>query len=180
MSIQTKQNIEHAFHRAARAGLLRAPGDVCNIEPLERGKLGEQPAGNLLVITISSFVFRLLTIFRIAENPVNRAYYVRGSADRTLDEAFSEVANMCCGALNRELSGSFAHLAMSIPYALSGQCIAFLGELKPQYSPSYAITINDSVRLQVTLCMCCSAPVDVAASTAAVAVAENGGELELF
>jgi len=164
MSEQAKQNIEQAFHRALRASVIRAPEDVCAIAPATGPELGGQPGETLLVITISTFVFRLLTLFQLAANPATRAYYVSEATGQSLDEAFREVANLCCGALNRELSQHFPHLAMSIPYSLSRQCVAFLGELQPHYLSSSAITINDTVQLQATLCMCCSAPVDFVAS----------------
>lgn len=202
LSEQTKQNIEQAFHRSLRASLTRAPEDVCAIAPVSGPILGghpapagqrgparqsspggqSSPAGQpgeiLLVVTISSFVFRLLTLFQVGADPATRAYYVNG-AQESLDEAFREFANMCCGALNRELSEQIPHLAMSIPYTLSSQCLAFLGELRPNFLSSSAVTINDSVRLHVTLCMCCSAAVDFVASAAPVADT-TAGELEMF
>ncbi len=208
LSEQTKQNIEQAFHRSLRASLTRTPEDVCAIVPAptpglsaqplpgakpalagqrgparqsspagEPGSVG-QPGEILLVVTISSFVFRLLTLFQVGADPATRAYYV-SAAQQSLDEAFREFANMCCGALNRELSEQIPHLAMSIPYTLSSQCLAFLGELRPSFLSSSAVTINDSVRLQVTLCMCCSAAVDFVASAAPVAET-TAGELEMF
>ena len=178
LSEQSKLSIAAAFQRAAGAGLVRAPGDSCTIVPAQDRHVGAQPGENLLLITISSFVFRLLTIFHVADNPAARAYFVGGAAGQSLDEGFAEVANLCCGALNRELARHFSHLAMSIPYSLSRHCSAFLETLQPQYLSSYAVTINDSVQLQVTLCMCCQAPVDIAASTTGVEHA--GGELEIF
>jgi len=174
---QSKQNIEHALHRALRSSLTRAPGDVCAIAPAGGRELREHADGKILVVTISSFVFRLLTLFQVAANPATREYYV-STAGQTLEEAFREVANLCCGALNRELSQHIPHLAMSIPYTLGNQCIALLDELQPQYVSSSAITINDTVKLQVTLCMCCSAPVEFTASP--VVMEHSSGELELF
>jgi len=174
---QTKQSIEQAFHRALRASLTRAPEDVCAIAPATGRGPGGQPGETLLVVTISSFVFRLLTLFQVGADPVTRAYYL-SDAQQSIDEAFREFANMCCGALNRELSQQFPHLAMSIPYSLSSQCMAYLSELQPHFLSSSAVTINDSVKLHVTLCMCCSAAVDFAASAP---VAEpTAGELEMF
>ena len=114
---------------------------------------------------------------QVGGDPATRAYYV-SAAQQSLDEAFREFANMCCGALNRELSEQIPHLAMSIPYTLSSQCLAFLGELRPSFLSSSAVTINDSVRLQVTLCMCCSAAVDFVGS--APAAETTAGELEMF
>lgn len=174
----SKRNLELAFHRAARGNLVRDPSDACNISPTQEGPHFGQMAGEVLLITISSFAFRLLTIFHVANTPAARAYYSEDAADRPVSEFFAEVANLCCGAFNRELAQSFSHLAMSIPYTLSSRCMAFLGELRPQFLSSYGITINDSVQMQATLCMHCSAPVEVMVSAARPD--DNSGALELF
>jgi hypothetical protein len=178
LSEKTTKNIADAFRRAAGATLVRAAGDACSIVsaagPDPRVKLGP----NLLMITISSFTFRLVTVFQVSEEQPTRDYYT-GGAQSTLEEVFAEVANMCCGALGRELSGQFKHLAMSIPYGLESQCTAFLQELAPRFQASYDITINDAARLRVTLCMCCNRPVEFQPAPA-VEVSHAGGELELF
>jgi len=172
-------NVELAFHTAIRKNLVRDAADSCEIVPVESDPSGKNAGHKLLLITISSFVFRLIVIFRIIDNPVTREYYLRVDAAQGLDEVFAEVANMCGGMLNRELSVNFPHLAMSTPYTLNGECLAFLGELRPQHVARFGITINDSVQLQATLCMCCSRPVEVAAATATADEADCG-ELELF
>ncbi len=129
------------------------------------------------MITTSSFAFRLLIMFHVSATPETRAYYGAGS-DAGMQTAFAEIANLCCGALNRELVRDFPHLGMSIPYFLSGQCMGCLDELKPDHVSHYGITVNGSVQLTATLCICCSAPVEIAARLHAVA--ETTGELELF
>jgi hypothetical protein len=131
----------------------------------------------VLVITTSSFAFRLLTLFRVPATQENREYY-GGAPDVKMDATFAEVANLCCGALNRELASDFPHLGMSIPYSLGAQCLANLDELKPQFVSRHDITINGSVRLEATLCICCSVPVQLAAPSQAMAA--STGELELF
>jgi len=175
---QAKRNVEQAFHRALQTNLIRTSDDVCSITPLVGAGLREHAAESILVITISSFAFRLLALFHLARNPATRAYYVGSATGQSLNEAFCEVANMCCGALNRELSQQFPHLAMSIPYTLSSQCLAFMGELNPQYLTTCAIRINEAVQLEASLCVCCSTQVDFAAGP--VVVEHNGGELEMF
>jgi hypothetical protein len=67
---------------------------------------------------------------------------------------------------------------MSTPYTLSSRCIAFLGELKPGYLSRYAITINGSVKLHATLCVCEYALLDFAVDM--TAAQEETGGLELF
>lgn len=177
LSEQTKRNFEDAFRRAAAASLVRSSGDVCDIERVPMREFTDKPGKKLLLVTISSFVFRLSTIFQVSQNDATRAYYC-GTADLSVDEAFAEFANMCCGALNRELASEFPHLAMSIPYALNRRCFAFLDELKPQFHSTFNITINNSIKLQATLCMCCLTPIEFVPT--AVEVNHDGGELELF
>jgi len=133
---------------------------------------------HLLVITLTSFVFRLLVIFQIADSAENRAYYVKEGIDRPIGESFAEVANMCVGALNRELSYDFPHIAMSTPYQLDSECLAHLGELHPEDTTSYSISINGATKLAVTLCMCCYAPMAIAVH--ARGAEQALGELELF
>jgi hypothetical protein len=178
MSEQSKQALAEAFSRAARVGLVRAPEDAFEIVPIADLRFDTRPGESVLVITTSSFSFRLLTIFHIAATPESRAYYGSGAADTKGEAAFSEIVNLCCGALNRELSHHFPHLGMSIPYSLGNSCLGCLDELKPEYLSRYAITVDRSVRLEATLCMCCSAPVEVVARTDVAA--EKTGELELF
>jgi hypothetical protein len=178
LSDQSRQGLDSAFERAARATIVRSQDDACQI-------LGEPPDGTaafsadpLLVITISSFAFRLLTLFQVADNAANRAYFLPAGADCTLQEGFAEVANLCCGALSREISSVFPHLAMSIPTPLSAQCMDSLPQLKPEYTSRHTVAINSGVQVSVTLCMCCSADVDIPATLAQGQT--TSGELEMF
>ena len=177
---QSQQNLESAFHQAVRTNLVREPSDVCDIAPAAMGTLGEHSAEKLLLITLSTFVFRLMIIFRIAETPATLAYYTRVGTAQTLEDVFAEVANMCGGTLNRALSTSFPHVAMSTPRSVSGRCMEFLSEMKPKYVASYRITINAAIQLQATLCLCCSVPVKVLDSTASAEADQPVGELEMF
>lgn len=177
MSEQSKQEMVNAFLRAAKSGLLRSADDALDLQPIAQSAVAAAPGDKVLVITTSSFAFRLLTLFQVPATAENREYY-GGAPDTEMEATFAEIANLCCGALNRELSNDFPHLGMSIPYALGARCLANLDELKPEHVCRYGITINGSVRLEATLCICCSAPVQIAARTHAMAA--STGELELF
>ena len=177
LSDLTKTNIELAFHKAVRGTVARAPEDICDIAAVMPTPGGARPEERLVLITVSSFVFRLIAIFQVADCPETRAYYLQGAAERGIDEAFHEVANLCCGALNREFSHSFPHLAMSTPYSLDSRCIAYLELLRPAYLSHHLITINGAVRLRATLCLCCAAPIDLQLN---IDERETTGELELF
>lgn len=180
ISPQSMHNVEVAFQDAVRMNLVRESGDVCKIVSVAAGDEDAGAGQKLLLITISSFVFRLIVMFRLVDNPITRAYFLRVDAVQTLDEVFAELANMCGGTLNRALSAQFPHLALSTPSTVNGQCAAFLDDLRPQHVARFRITINDSVRLQAALCMCCSRPVEVADATSVMGSNETIGELELF
>jgi hypothetical protein len=137
-----------------------------------------QTESPLLLITISSFVFRLVTIFQISGSEATRQYYTGAGAAETPEEIFTEVVNLCCGALSRELAAQFKHLAMSIPYRLEASSLKFLGELKAGLTSTYDITINDTAQLRATLCMSASRPIELSAP--APEVSHTGGALEMF
>jgi hypothetical protein len=176
VSAQSIQNLTNVFERAARATILRSPDDTWEIIP--------EPAvavkgDRLMIITTSSFAFRLLTIFHVADNEANRAYFLPAGADAgTLQEGFAEMVNMCCGALNREISTVFPHLGMSVPSSLSAECIDYLPQLNPEHTSRFTVSINGTVKVDVTLCMCCSTPIDIPVTLAAPVQAV--GELEMF
>ena len=178
LSAQTTKNISDAFHRSVQATLVRNAGDACLIVPATAADTGARAAAKLLMITISSFSFRLVTVFRVPQEQQTNDYYTAG-AKNTLDEVFAEVANMCCGAFGRELSSQFKHLAMSVPYGLDAHCVDFLGNLQPSFQASYDITINAAERIWAAIFMCCKQPVEFAPA-AAVETSHAGGELELF
>ena len=163
------------FERCAQASLARSQDDVFEIAAAPTASLG---GDFLLIITTSSFSFRLLTIFHVEDNETNRAYFVPASSGVSLQEGFAEVANMCCGALNREIGPCFPHLAMSIPSRLSARCVEHLPQLNADYIGRFTININSAVRLGVTLCMCCTAPVEIPLTQNSVQ--QSGGELEMF
>lgn len=177
---QSLRNLETAFHKAVRSTLVRESSDVCDITPFKLQEIKSAPGSSVLLMTLSSFVFRLLMIYRIEDNAADRAYYLSAAGAQPMDEVFAEMANMCGGALNRDLSEDFPHLAMSTPYLVSHECLRFLDDLNPQYVSSYLVTINASVQLQATLCLCCSAPIEIAINATAARTEEVVGELELF
>jgi hypothetical protein len=178
VSDQTKRHIAEAFCRAAGTSLVRDSSHHCSVVASDDRRRAAPLETDLLLITISSWVFRLLTVFQVSESQVTREYYTGGGVERTLDEAFAEFANLCCGALNRELSQKFRHLAMSIPYKLSRPCIGYLEQLQPQYLSRFDITINESIQLQATVCMCCQVPVEFVSTEGGIN--HGGGELEMF
>lgn len=178
ISQHAKESFERIFQKAARARLPVQAGDSCEIVPAGEGAAGPERAENVVVLTISSIVFRMLLVLHFDEDAATREYFVRNEDGATFREVFLETCNLCSGAMNQALLEHFPDLGMSTPYVLSAHCLPYLEELKPGYLATFAITINGSVRLGATVCVCAHAPLDFAAEVSAVE--ETSGELELF
>lgn len=178
ISEQAKEGVEFIFMKAAKSNLALGGDDVIEILPVTDMAVTEFPEQTVIVLTISSFLFRLLTIFHIDDTQELRDYFTRGSNERSLVEALSEIGNLCCGAMNRDLLNYFPHLGMSTPYALDSKCMSFIDELKPGFVGGYAITINNAIQLHASICFCEYQPIDFAVEMSAAE--EDTGMLELF
>ncbi|HKU00071.1 MAG TPA: hypothetical protein VJS30_26610 [Paraburkholderia sp.] len=171
---QAQDSFERIFFAAARTRLVTDPLHACEITSASGDAQGE----HAVLLTISSMQFRLLLLLHVKDDEATRAYYV-GAAESALVDTFMEFGNLCCGAMNQQLVEHFPDLGMSTPYALGSQCLPYLHELKPDHVKSYALTIDGTVRLGATLCICTRSPLDFAAAQLAE-VQESAGELELF
>lgn len=180
ISEQAKQGIDYIFAKSAKASLVLDQGDDCSINALPGGKCEAFREKDIVVLTISSFLFRVLTIFHIGEDQETRNYFLKKTANKSkpFSEVFSEVGNLCSGKMNHELLRYFPHLGMSTPYTLSSRCLPFLSELNPGYLSRHDIKINGSAHLQATICMCGYAPVDFTVDKSEVV--DETGALELF
>lgn len=173
-----KDSIERIFIRAAKSRMTRRPEDVCEIVPASEHGARRLPDENVVVLTISGLVFRLLLIVHFEEDERTREYFASEASERPFLEDFLEICNLCCGGVNQELLQYFPDLGMSTPYVLSARCVPYLEALKPDLLETYSVTINDDVALGATLCMCAHAPIDFLADTSMVE--DTSGELELF
>jgi hypothetical protein len=178
VSENARHAVNHIFTRAASANLVMSPADSIEIQQLPGNGLIETPEENIFVLTISSYRFRLLTVFHLEPAGRNASYFCRDDSAQGFLEAFSEIGNLCCGAMNRELGKHFLHTGMSTPNILQRGCLTYLDELKPSYVTQFGIRINDSVGMHATLCLCAYAPIDFRVDPQAAA--EETGALEFF
>lgn len=178
ITAHAKDSFERIFRKAAQARLPLSPDDHCEIVPIAQADTGAAHGTQVVVLTISSIVFRLLLILHFDENDSTREYYLKEADERPFQDAFLEICNLCCGAINQELLRYFPDLGMSTPYVLSAHCLPHLHELKPGLLSSYSVMLGGTARLGATLCVCAYAPLDFVADTSAIE--ETSGELELF
>jgi len=178
ISEQAKQGVNLIFTKAVKANLAVGASDSIEIELLRGTQIVETPEERIMVLTVASYVFRLLVIFHVNSDKGTEAYFTRSDPRRACDEVLGELGNLCCGAMNRELGNHFLHTGMSTPYMLESKCIPFLMELKPNYVSQHRIGINGTVFMHATLCLCAYAPIDFRADTASTV--EETGVLEFF
>ena len=178
ISEQARRGVNLIFTNAATSNLAVAPSDQVQIERLDDHGLAMPPERNIVVLTIASYVFRLLTIFHVNTDAATEAYFTRSGAAGEFGDCFGEIGNRCCGAMNRELGRHFRHLGMSTPTMLEAECLPFLAELKPTFLAQHRIRINDTLVLHATLCLRAYAPIDF--NVDHQAAPETTGELELF
>ncbi|AFQ50936.1 hypothetical protein [Burkholderia cepacia] len=193
ISAQARAGFERIFFDAARTRL--ASGGACEIRPAagaahdashdpSRTKSRATPKvpEHVAVLTISALHFRLLLALRFRDDDATRRHFGAaaqgGSMQRPLPEAFMEIANLCCGAINQALTAPFPDLGMSTPYLLSGASVDYLPALNPDHVAAYDVTLDGDVRIGATLCVCANAPIDFHVPEAATV--DTGGELELF
>jgi len=178
ISGQAQDSIDRIFRKAANARLPLDSDDACEVEVIAHDALAHHPQAEVVVLTISSILFRLLLILQFDEDAATRSYFVKQASSSSFQEVWSEVANLCCGAINQELLHYFPDLGMSTPYVLSARSVQHLEDLKPGFLASYAVTINHTATVRATLCVCADAPLDFVADVAAHE--DNSGELEFF
>lgn len=181
ISEQAQSGFDHIFKKAVLANISSSTEDFCEIEPVaDMEGISED---EFAVLTISSTIFRFLVLFHFKSDDATRNYFVKSSnlevADnRAFRDAFQEFCNICCGVMNRELHKNYHFLGMSTPYMLLRQCSPFISALDPGYVKHYRITINNSLTLHATLCVCDYDVVDFTVDTSEAE--DNTGELELF
>lgn len=139
----------------------------------------------IVALTISSYLFRLMVFIYFTPDESTREHFVRTNkmreaelSEQAFSDAISEAANMCCGALSRDLSQVFPNIGMSTPNMLDKGCATALAILKCGHVQHFKVDINNTERFHATLCISDYADLDFAVDT--VAQEASTGELEMF
>lgn len=177
ISEQAKSGFDQIFEKALTANVA---AEFCEIVAIKDPR--EIKEGQFSVLTISSPFFKLLTLFHFDCDQDTGSYFVKNAEaddNAACRDAFLEFCNICCGTMNRELHKSFHFLGMSTPYVLLNHSSRFISALEPGYIRHFRITLNASLVLHATLCVCDYGLVDFAMADTSEEEVETG-ELELF
>ncbi|MDO9104965.1 MAG: hypothetical protein Q7U57_08385 [Methylovulum sp.] len=183
ISGQAKSSFDHLFEKSVMANIVASTDDSCEIQPI--GDPEEISEDEFVVLTISSPFFRVMACFHFSNDNSTVSHFAKRSNldaeaidNSAFRDAFLEFCNICCGTIQRDLHKHYQYLGMSTPYVLLKTCLSFISTLEPGYVRHYRITINHSLVLHATLCVCDYGVVDFEVDTSAAI--EDTGELELF
>jgi len=139
---------------------------------------------HMVVLTVSSYLFRLNFMLHYADDSVTRAHFAAANkvnpedlGEQAFLDAIRECGNICCGNLNRDLVSVFPHVGMSTPNIVDRHCVAHLAKLAPGYVQHYELVDAGGPPFAVTLCIKEFADLDFAVQLDQV---EETGELEMF
>jgi hypothetical protein len=184
ITTQAKSGFDQLFKDAIKANLVAASDDVIVIEELQDAtKIREK---EVLVLTISTYFFRAITLFYFTANDRTKEHFARknnlqdkGTDDRVFYDACAEFGNICAGHFNRELGHYFPHLGMSTPSFLESECLTFMPQLKKsEHLKNFKIVINDSMIFYAAICVCNDDTIDF--TFKATEQDTSTGELEMF
>lgn len=191
ISRDAREAIEWLFDKAIHEHSLKDAADHCEIH-LQTGGEGEREGNaataHLVVLNISSYLFRIVALFEFERNGGMKTHLagLLGLDERSLNEqalcdAYAEFVNMVCGAVNRGLSACF-HAGMSTPFFLESACVDHVAILQPTEVRVLKVVINDTARFRLTLCIqvAHNETLDFRLERHQEQQVESNGELEFF
>ena len=182
ISNQAQEGFEYVFRHGLKESLSPLADDDCVLTVLPDLKEAQEP--QVVILTISSFLVRLIVLIHFAPDTATKEHFARlnnkslAEMDtRTFYDIISECGNLCCGVMNRDLLAVFPHMGLSTPSILHKQCAAYVDILKCEHIKHIRVDINSTVRFHATLCVSEHADLDFSVD---IAAEESTGELEMF
>lgn len=183
ISQQAKDAFDFLLQSTLKGGMCPSSEDRCEVSIIDDIK--EAKEKKVVLLTVSSYVFRVMTMVYFTLNKETKAHFAainrvdpESMSDSDYLDVICECGNIFCGALNRELAQHFPHLGMSTPNVLDRECVDYLSELDAGYIRHFKLVINDSFTMHASLCVCEFADIDFTVDM--TKTEESNGELELF
>jgi hypothetical protein len=183
ISQPARDGFDHLLTRALQASLTPSDGQPCDINVV--AGLDGAEASTMVVLTVSSYLFRLIVMLHFSSDRATREYVARVNRiapddmnEQSFHDAIAECGNICCGILNRDLGAIFPHIGMSTPNMIDTRCAAYLGMLNSGHIQHFEVGVEGAPMFRVSLCVCDYADLDFT-----IDVNDAGaetGELELF
>jgi len=179
---RAKTSFDRLLVAALRSGMASGGagvrvGAIASLERIRENRI--------VILTVSSYLFRLLAVVYFKPDAATRAWFGRSEegAPALSDEAFldrvAECGNVVVGALNRELGAFFPHVGMSTPNVIDKDCMQYADLLACSLTRHYEIVLEGGPTLFATMCVADYGLVDFHVNATAEAAVDTG-ELELF
>jgi len=180
---RAKASFDRLLVSSLRSGMPVAGASV-SVEPV--AAIEKNKDKKIVILTVSSYLFRALAIIYFKPDAATRAYFNRTAeegAPELSDEEFydrvSECGNVCVGALNRDLGPFFPHVGMSTPNIIDKDCMQYVDLLGCGLVKHYKVVLAGELTMHATLCVADYGLVDFHVDPA-VEVEVDTGELEMF
>jgi len=180
---RAKDGFDQLFKRALKASLVRSANDLCEVSELhEMSEISEQKA---VILTVSSYVFRLIVLIYFSSESETKEYFANKNnietsamSEQSFIDAIAECGNICCGILNRELSAFYPHIGMSTPNIIDKKSASYLGSLDAAHIQHFQCVVNESFQFHASICVRAYGDLDFSVKDFAEDI--STGELELF
>jgi hypothetical protein len=180
---RAKASLDRLLVSSLKSGMPIAGASV-DVTPFESVALiGEK---KIVVLTVSSYLFRVMAILYFKPDAATRAYFNRGAVqgapvlgDDEFHDRVAECGNVCCGALNRELGAHFPHVGMSTPNIIDKACMKYVDLLGCSLVRHYRVVLAGELTMYASLCVASEGLVDFHVDPTDDAAVDTG-ELELF
>jgi hypothetical protein len=185
ISHAAKEGFDQLVRTGLRNGLVSADGQACRIEAAD--SLDKIKAKKVVILTVSSYLFRLITTIYFRDDAPTRAFFAPPGEDgepsalseQEFLDRIAECGNLCCGTLNRDLGRYFPHVGMSTPNIIDKDCMRYVDLLEGSLLRHYTLALSPELSLHASLCVTAYGSVDFRVD----AVPEEDlstGELEFF
>ncbi|MCE1244218.1 hypothetical protein [Oryzomicrobium sp.] len=188
-------SVQWLFDKAIRENAGAGAACEVTVSPGLGPAMADDARRHLVVIGISSYLFRMVVLFDFDAAPRTLDYLSRRAGGepgalqgQLLADAYGELVNMICGAAKRTLHEVFPHTGLSTPFTLESSCARYVCALDPAHSLTFAVNIGDQgdgqlgFRMTVCLCVAPGTTLDftVARTAPADASSDSCGEIEFF
>jgi hypothetical protein len=181
---RAKASFDRLLQAGLKSGLPVGDGPVV-IEPVaELGKLREN---KVVILTVSSYLFRLMAILYFRPDAATRALFNAGApegapapGDQEFIDRVAECGNICCGTLNRDLGRHFPHVGMSTPNIIDTDCMRYVDLLGCALVKHYRLRLAGDLTMHASLCVTAYGTVDFHVEPRVEHDEVSTGELELF
>jgi len=182
ISSRARNSFDEMLTLGIKASMGGSSPEACDISILT--DLAEIKETRVVVLTVASFVFRLMVLIYFSPDDETKAYFARINnmdpaemSDQAFMDAIRESGNICCGTLNRELARVVPHVGMSTPNIIERECVNYLASLKGGHLQHFRAIVDGSRQFHLSLCVRDYADIDF---DWAVEETQSAGEMEFF